>query len=112
MHRQGAVKSRTRPYPGENCSVNPWKISWKIPWNFMEFHKYFMGKIRQMFMKNYMKFQGIFHEIFHEIPWNFMKLRLVEFHRIPWKIPWNFMNSWNFMKFGFDRVVSDSLCPD
>jgi hypothetical protein len=44
----------------------------------------------------------------HGIPWNSMELRLIglensmEFHGI--RIPWNSVNSWNFMKFGFDRV--------
>jgi hypothetical protein len=40
------------------------------------------------------------HEIFHGIPWNFMELRLMEleFHK-------NSVNSWNFMKFGFDREM-------
>jgi hypothetical protein len=41
-----------------------------------------------------MEFYGVFHGIF------FMKLRLMEFH----EIPWNYVNSWNFMKFGLDRV--------
>jgi hypothetical protein len=41
---------------------------------------------------------------FHEIPWNSMKLISMEFHGIPWNSMKLRLNSWNFMKFGFDRV--------
>jgi tRNA C32,U32 (ribose-2'-O)-methylase TrmJ len=51
----------------------------EILWDFMEFHEIFhechgknvMEKIRQMFMKNFMKFHVSIqlHGIFHEISW-------------------------------------------
>jgi hypothetical protein len=52
------------------------------------------------------------HGIFHGIPWNcYMEFswNSMEFHEFEVDgIPWNFVNSWNFMKFGFDRVVAKS----
>jgi hypothetical protein len=39
-----------------------------------------------------MEFHGKFHRKFNGIPWNFMKLRLMEFHGIPCKIPWKSVN--------------------
>jgi hypothetical protein len=51
-----------------------------FPWNFMEFSMEFHS----------MEFSMEFYEAEVDgIPWNFMKLRLMEFHGIPWKIQWN-----------------------
>jgi hypothetical protein len=52
-----------------------------------------------MFKKNSMKFHGISVET-----------EVDEIHGIPWKISWNLVNSWNFMKFGFDRALH-SITP-
>jgi hypothetical protein len=62
-----------KPFPCENRSVNPSNV-------YVESH----GKIRGI-PWNSVEFYGIpmeFHEKFHGIPRNFMKLRLVEFHGI------------------------------
>jgi hypothetical protein len=70
----------------------------EIPRHSMEYFMEFHGQICQMFMKNSMEFRDCME---FSIPFS-AKLRLMEFHGIPW----NSVKSWNFIKFGFDRVYS------
>jgi hypothetical protein len=47
-----------------------------------------------------------FHGISWKIPWNSMEFHETEVDGIPCNA--NSVNSWNFMKFGFDRAAHDA----